>query len=318
MKKELLLTVLVLTVISLQLVIAQPNPGTLDANDTDTATVSVELASRTMVDVNPASLTWTGVNPGSEGDSDDEVGGFFAIQIENIGSHNITHIWFNATYPSSRPFATGTNESYNAGNFVVLSKENVGEYYFPNRVEYNESRSLVYLKDPGGNMPPSGYSYGRFRNTSYEYFWMTPNDDSDCVGDTFYIGTSPHTETQTGKTDFTSATNRCSKTLSASSESGWCYVDLSDADCGGDAGIFDQYTIYVKNQTFDQVIFYHWNKDTPDTTSNAAYFWDASGDPGIPLLPGNSTVADIRVWVPYGVYEGYVTQGTLTVVVNDV
>jgi len=188
----------------------------------------------------------------------------------------------------------------------VLAKEGTNNYFFPNRKEYNESRSLVYLKDPGGNMPPSGYSYGRFRNSSYEYFWMV-QFTNDCVGETFYIGDQPHTETQTGTTDFQSG-DFTSGTLSAAT-SGWCYVDLPSP--------WNDYTIYVKNQTLDEVIFYHWNKDIP-AGNNVEYFWDAGGNPGIPLVPGNSTVIDIMVYIPYGVYEGYIKQGKLEVVVNDI
>jgi len=283
----------------------------LQVNDTDTAAVSVELASKTMVDVNPAELTWTGLNPGSEGTSSDEANGYFAIQIENIGSHNITHIWFNVSNPSSRPFATGTNASYDAGNFVVLAREGSSNYYFPNRLEFNESRSLVYLKDPEGDMPPDDWHYGRFRNTSYEYFWMAQKG-ATCAASTFYIGDVPHTESQTGKTDFSSATGRTQVTLS-DAEDGWCYGDI-----GGSNPFSGVYTIYVKNDTFDQVYFAHWNKDLHGGSgSNVAYFWDATSDPGIPLVPGNSTAANIRVWVPYGVYEGFSNQGTLTVIVND-
>ena len=105
----------------------------------------------------------------------------------------------------------------------------------------------------------------------------------------------------------------CVVTLAASSASGWCYADLAgstDTDCN----LFD-YTIYVKNQTYDQVFFVHWNKDflsTTDTANNKVYFFQGN------LVPGNSTVAEIRVFVPYGVYEGYSKKGTLTVIVSDV
>ena len=287
----------------------------LEVNDTDIVNVSVEVATQTWVDVNPAALTWTGVDPGSVGDSSKEQLGphYFAIQIENIGSHNITHIWFNNTYPSSRPFATGTNASYDAGNFVVLAKEGTSNYYFPNRLEFNESRSLVYLKDPDGNMPPSSsYTYGRFRNTSYEYFWMIAKGTT-CSGTTFYLGNTPHTATQTGTTDFTGS-DKISFSLN-DADSGWCYADIS----GAGNPLNGMYTVYVKNQTFDQVFFAHWNKDLHGGQgSNVKYFWDSSGDPGFPLVPGNSTAANIQVWVPYGVYEGYASQGTLTVIVNDV
>jgi len=284
----------------------------LEVNDTDTVNISIRVANRTMIDVNPAALVWTGINPGGVGYPDDS--GYFAIQIENIGSHNITHIWFNATYPTTRPFASGTNTVYDAGNFVVLAREPAGgatqtscegvTYYFPNRLEYNESRSLVYLKDPSGNMPPdtSSYSYGRFRNSSYEYFWMVSRG-TNCVGQTFYIGNTPHTETQTGTTDFTGTDVTSFNLAASSSHPGWCYGNITAGHP------LEGYTVYVKNETYDQVFFVHWNKDFEEGSTE--YFFSGN------LVPGNSTVACIQVWVPYGVYEGWVSQGTLTVLVND-
>ena len=279
------------------------------------------VATKTAADINPASFTWIGIDPGSVGGPTEEVNDYFAIQIENIGSHNITHIWFNSTYPASRPFATGTNSTYDAGNFVVLAREGTTAFYFPNRLEFNESRSIVYLRDPSGNLPPSSsYSYGRFRNTSYEYFWMVSRG-SNCDGQTFYIGESPHTELQTGTTNFqgagTSDDGVCVVELQASSaKPGWCYSDLPDSQTDPDCSKFN-YAVYVKNETYDQVFFVHWNKDWGEGT-NVEYFWSAdTGDyPGFPLVPGNSTVAQIRVFVPYGVYEGYVKQGVLTVLVT--
>jgi len=276
--------------------------------------VTVQIASKTAADINPAEFIWLGVNPGSVGGPSEEVNNYYAIQIENIGSHNITKIWFNATYPSSRPFASGTNSTYDTGNFVVLAQEGTNNFYFPNRLEFNESRSIVYLRDPSGNLPVDGnsYSYGRFRNSSYEYFWMVSRGDN-CVSQTFYIGEDPHTETQTGTTNFQGATTDddgvCVVTLAAADD-GWCYADLSgatDPDCAKFG-----YTVYVKNETYDQVFFAHWNKDLlGGYGSNQQYFFNGN------LVPGDSVIGLIRVFVPYGVYEGYIKTGILTVIVSD-
>ena len=279
----------------------------LAVNDTDIVNISVQIATKTMVDVNPAALTWIGVDPGSVGGPSQEIEGpnYFAIQIENIGSHNITHIWFNATYPASRPFASGTNSTYDAGNFVALRREGATtDFYFPNRLEFNESRSIVYLRDPSGNLPPSSaYSYGRFRNTSYEYFWMVSRG-ANCDGQTFYIGEDPHTESATGTTNFQGATTAddgvCVVSLQASTaRPGWCYSDLPDSSNDPDCAKFN-YAVYVKNETYDQVFFVHWNKDFSDTSNKIEYFYEGN------LVPGDSSIAYIRVYVPYGVYEGYV------------
>ena len=299
----------------------------LTVNDTETANISVTIGTVTMVNLDPYVLSWQGLNPGEIGNSTYESNGYFAVQIENIGSHNITHIWFNTTYPTSRPFGTANVSAYDAGNFVVLAKENLsevpggatasycegldkyGRYKYPNRVEYPEVRSLVYLRDPGGNMPPQGYDYGRFRFADEEYFWMVSNSSS-CEGQTFYIGVNPHTETQTGSVDFNNSAERVTVTLSSPAVDGWCYGNISGhSELGG-------YGVAVQNGTSGanrKVALVWWNKDFISNGAIGYYLFEGQN-----LVPGQSTAACIKVYIPYGVYEGTVKTGILTVLVNSV
>ena len=266
------------------------------ANDTDDATVTITIATQTWVNVDPETLDFGTVNPGAASPMKQ-------IQIENIGSMNITKIWFNVSQPSERPFATGNGSKYDPGNFIRVKPEGADEsqYYFIDRVEFNESRSLVYLTDPDGNTPPSGYNYGRFRNGSYEYFWMV--QPGDCAGKTFYIGNNPHTKTESGTINFQTG-SKTTVTLTAG-PTGWCYGDITSGPLAG-------YVIVVKNNTADVVRWYKYNKDAPaaDSATNDVYFFEGT------LYPGNSTVADLQMLVPYGVVLGQKT-GTLTVLVND-
>jgi len=293
----------------------------LTVNDTETANISVIISTVTMVNLDPYVLSWQGLQPGDIGTNDTEVNNYFAIQIENIGSHNITHIWFNATYPSSNPFGTANVSAYDAGNFVVLATEPTGgatasscnaldkydDYKYPNRVEYPEVRSLVYVRDPNGNMPPENFDYGRFRFADEEFFWMVSND-TDCSGKTFYIGNVSHTETRTGTVDFSSSTDIVQVNLNTAVE-GWCYGNIS-----GHSEL-DGYGVLVQNGTSGanrKVMLVWWNKDALSTGAVGHYFYEGN------LVPGNSTAACIKVYIPYGVYEGTVKTGILTVVVNSV
>jgi len=310
MKKWFILLLALIAILPVGTVRAQ-----LQVNDTESTNVTVTVSSVVMVDINPASFTWTGVEPGSVGGPNEETNGYFAIQIENIGSRNITHIWFNNSWSTGREFATGTNTNIDSGNFVVLAREG-GNYYFSGRREWNESRSLVYLKDFAGSIPPaSNYYYGRFHNASYEYFWMTDASTyCNTTGHTIRIGNTPHTESQTGSTNFQTGSGQYTEitlTNAGGSDASWGYAAITSGPLSG-------YCIAVY-YTCDQVIFYKWNKDAPGGTSctNAEYFWDANSNPGFPLVPGNSTVANIRVFVPYGIYEGQLKKGFLTVFVND-
>jgi len=282
-------------------------------NVTDTITIDIEVSELTMIDINPTSLTWSdteAVPPGGEGVEK-------AIQIENIGSTNITYIWFNNTYPSSRPFGTGANASYNAGNFIAIRRNETGKkHYFPNRVDYNESNILIYLT------VPSGYKYGRFRNTSYEYFWaVTEGASGNCTDGTFKIGKVAHTQTQTGSTDLTTCdngltatgTNPCREgTLTPATEPEyagmWGWADLY---VGPDSD-YVNYTVAV-NAYCNMTMFYMWNKDAPggQASSHAQYFTTST------LTPGDSIIANVKAWVPYGVAYGYATQGTLTVIASS-
>ena len=322
--------------------------GNLTINDSETSNVTVILSTVTMVDINPAAFTWQGVDPGSVGDDTEETNNFYAIQVENIGSHNITHVWFNATYPTSSPFAVGSTANTNSGNYVVLANATQNgsiinnrtkfeetfnlSYRFINRVEYNETRPLVYLTDPDGNMPPNNtkYLYGRFRNASNEYFWMLRIDDGSCEDNEFYIGDEAHTKWTTGSVNFANPGCVAGLTNSPGTGIGACRVGtltnnsvLSGAGATsryGYANILigtEKYCVVVVNCT--RVFFSHWNRDFPFnlcTSPYARYAWDSSLDG--PLTPGDSFVMGIKVRVPFGIYEGNSNQGYITAIVNDV
>jgi len=316
MKNRVRLIVLSLVLLAL----AMQTVSGLQINDNESATIGVTVASQTWVDVNPAALSWTGINPGGTGGQSEEAGGFYAIQIENVGSENLTHVWFNTSVPSSRPFGTGLASNYDAGNFIVIAREGNGTFLFPNRLEFNESKTLVYLKDPGGSMPPddSSYKYGRFRNASKEYFWFAePDTSGDCNSSsaTFYMGRIPHTKEQTGTVDFSS----CSGTLVQEGGTGCGSGSLTQSTTDPEWGYVDvsvngsDYTVAV-SQDCSRVYFTSWNKDGVGAEDgSAAKYFSAST-----LMPGESLIAEMKVYVPYGVAVGSVSQGLLNVVVNNV
>ncbi|MBN2517273.1 MAG: hypothetical protein JXB14_00350 [Candidatus Altiarchaeota archaeon] len=294
-------------------------------NDSQNSTIIVRIQQQTYVNLDPAVLNWVGVNPGSEGNSTHENNGYTAIQIENIGSRNITYIWLNTTYPRIRPEARGTADFYDTGNFVAIAREN-DRYYFPNRVDYNETRSLVYLKDPAGSRPPNAgnYHYGRFRNGSSEWFWFVdktgsgPGDDCSETGTNFYIGDVAHTRTSTGSADFSSCDAGLTNAPAANCRSGtltndpdypdWAYADVN---VGGAL-----YTVAV-NSACNMTMWNHWNKDGPGGHfgSYSEMFWNGTTNGN--FTPGNSTVANIKVFIPYGTYEGNIASGQLMVIVSD-
>lgn len=277
------------------------------AQDDESSAIILDVGEQMMIDLTPASFSWSSLNPGT-------VGSVKQAQIENIGSDNITTIWFNVTQPTSNPYGSGNNGSYEASNFVWIARED-GNYYAVDRLEFNETRGLVYLKDPDGNSPPNGtkWVYGRFRNATQEWFWMFDKTGDTCVSNNFYIGDVAHTESVTGTVDFSGA---CVNDLTASpgascrygtltdSGDGWCYADIN---IGG-----LNYTIAADDTNLDRVRWSHWNQDLPGSGTYIESFYSGT------LYPGNSTVANITVHLSYGVSSGTLNQGELYVIASDV
>ena len=180
----------------------------LTANDTDPATVTITVASQVMVDITPAELSWTGVNPGSEATSGGNIGsGIWAIEIENIGSANITGIWFNTTYETSKPFASGNPQAYDAGNMVKIARAQDGTYYYADKAEWNQTKVPIYV-----TLPANYNMTGRFRDANHEWFFAVVDTGSGCQSGALYLagdtgsGTTlaaAHNETQTGDVDLT-------------------------------------------------------------------------------------------------------------------
>ncbi len=283
-------------------------PKAAAVNVSDSSDIILDVGEKTLIDLTPSSFSWGAIDPGS-------TGSIKQAQIENIGSTNLTKIWFNVTQPSSNPYGTGSNGSYRSSNFVWISKES-GNYYAVDRLEFNETRSLVYLTDPDGNMPPNEtkFSYGRFRNASFEYFWFLDKSGGNCDGATFYLGDVAHSKEATGTINFdpgggcTSGLNNAPGTTCRSGAltdagNNWCYAD---ANIGGDS-----YVIGINNTDLGYAVRWsHWNQDFPgaDSASNDETFYSGL------LYPGNSTVANITVYLSRGVAKGRLNTGTLFVI----
>lgn len=290
----------------------------------DSVLISVNVSAKTMVDINPAELSWSGVEPGGEYGASYEQNNYQNIWIENIGSVNITHIWFNNSIPTQRPFATSAPYLYDPANFVVVANTSAGApdspYLYINRVEYEEDDPL-YVKVPNTTLDSKGVIFGRFRNGSEEYFFEYITGDATgatCSGGTLYINTSsPKTKESTGDVDLT---NNPTVTLTA--------VTISDAGLQNgkqyDVGLLDfgngeKYCVFVPENcqaTGEKVYFVRWNADfladagvqaAGCTGFNSGYINSA------PVLPGGFYKTWIHIRVPYGTVEGVLKQGSVTV-----
>lgn len=294
----------------------------VNTTTTDTANVSVQVAALTLIDVTPNRFVFnnSALNPGSTGTSTDlynqnrDTPG--SMQIENIGSTNITHIWFNTTYESSNPFGQGDSDLYDSGNYVTIAREASSSYYFVNRVEYNHTRELVYLNRPAG-----WSSYGRIRNTTYEYFWVVEDKAvaANCNTTNIRIGRNYHSQSVEGSTNFDTGEGAADGTdfdEFTLNDAGWIGANVGYTEI--DTGPLDGYAIAVW-ECGEKVMLYKYNMDAPGASADyaansgtyASYFWVNTTDGN--LHPGNSTVAKLQVRVPYGVQMGYSREGTITV-----
>ncbi len=315
-KKEILSGLFLLIFVALAFSVAigmnAKNVEATTINASDIITVLVNISKKCIVDISPSSLNWTTpMDPGSEG-------AYKSIQIENMGSVNLTYVWFNNSYPSSRPFGTGLSTAYDAGNFMTISNNTDGQtYYFPNSVEYNESSPIVYLRGPDSNTPP-GVPYGRFRNASREYFWSVwdnnGGNDGNYTNADFYIGSTPHTQTATGDADLSDNAPNTLTLVSTGSEAGKWGVASINVN-----GMLICVAVY---QDASKAMFYKWNMDAPGAESgpgcsNAAYFINGTANGNI--MPGASGYARVAPFVPYGVVYNQTQPeitGTITVLVT--
>jgi hypothetical protein len=295
----------------------------------DTIQLWVRVAQKTMVDIQPDNLGWDGVQPGTETNASQLWGWPSkkpAVQIENIGSTNISRIWFNATYPASNPFGTGRSNAYNAGNFVVVKSNSsaAAPYFFPNLIEYNESE-MIYLQLPTLNGP---WAHGRFRAANKEYFWAINVSGGNCSKKPmFRIGKNPHNASLLGSVDLrdaacelnlngTAAGSTCRRgTLTRTNRAPytgnnmWSYADVAI----GTNAAYENYTVavYWNCTSKVKIMFYKWNMDAPGAQESAkhpAYFSATT------LKPGDHIIGNVKLRIPYGTAYGNIT-GSLTATV---
>jgi hypothetical protein len=311
--------ILLLLLFTSNFVSAQSNVTSID-----TIQLWVTVSEKTMVDIQPDLLAWQNVPPGSETLVSQAVG--FpkeAVQIENIGSTNISYIWFNNSYPNNMPFGSGDPSEYDAGNFVIIRRNQSGaDWFFPNRVEYNES-TIIYLQLPS---PESDWAHGRFRSANKEWFWAVNASSGVCNESNFRIGKVVHNQSQLGSVDLRACDagltatggNPCREgdltatTMAPYANGEWGWSDLYM----GDNTNYENYTVAVYHNCSQQVtaMFYHWNKDAPGAQEGAIHpeYFHATK-----LNPGEHIVANVKLRVPYGTAAGNIT-GALTVTVQAI
>lgn len=256
------------------------------AQDSDNTTVTVDVNPTTALDINPTSLSFTGVQPKSFDPGSDN--GFPGVEIENSGSKNISEVSLNTTNNADKPFGTGLQGEYNAGNLLQARPEqglpettsidasptgnsDQSGYHYVSRIDFNETRKLSYIKTPQTESELDStdfvWRYGRFRSGNETFFWAirgstATGDANICDGEVgaalLRVGTLSHTDERRGTTDFTDS----------NAEN---FVNVSVSESGGSTpyGRANQVEINTSagNTTYDVLSYCD---DTSSTDSNGA------------------------------------------------
>ncbi len=293
------------------------------ANASDIVTIYVNVSKKVLVDINPSSLTWYNLEPGNDYGAAYEKNNYENIWIENIGSVNISKIWLNNSYPSSRPFGTGNPLAYDPANFIVVANNSVNSpdspFMYINRVEYEENDTL-YIKVPNTSLTYPGIIFGRFRNGTREYFFeYVSSYANNCSNGYLYMNTSYlYAKTQTNTGDIDIRDNQITGQFVPVTLSNGGVLDGKQFDVGYvkfDTG--DEYCVFVPVNcpgTGAKVFFVRWNADFLDDTGLPVQCQNLKGYLNKdPIPPGGFYKAWVHIRVPYGTAYGDLSPGTVTV-----
>ena len=344
-RKDLLTTSLVLTLFITAFTVSAagqlPNP-----TDENNLNVDVNISKKTIIDIQPSSFSWgqgAGVDVGAVAGPENESNKYGRIQIENLGSENISKVWFNTSVPSQRPFGTGNSGAYDPGNFIALDSNDstVTDFnQFVNRREFGidkpgNSKDIIYLDTP------ADWDFGRFRTAGKEYFWTLDEGAgsvTDLTGNTFRIGINHHDQTQQGTTaldgpcsggDGSTGSNQCNEyTLSTTTPDSttWAFTDVEVGALDDDGTSGREYCAVmneseVTSNNRPSIYFIKWNKGFPGTDQGdcaQVTNYTVGGSSGTDaLVPGDWITRNIRARIPFGVVSDQLNTGSMYVLATS-
>lgn len=309
--------------------------------------VNVTITGQTIIDIQPSSFAWglsgAGLEPGTFAGPSEELNSYGRIQVENLGSVNISQVWFNTTAPAQRPFGTADSSLYDSANFIQLSSNDStagplrSSNTFVERTEYgidsSSTQDIIYLETN------NGWDFGRFRNGSQEYFWTVDDTTAGLAGATFRIGLDHHNSTQTGSTNLdqtcvggdeaTAGGASCNGYSLTEVTAGGTTYGVTEVEIGAEdtnlaahdgganyCAVMDSTQVTGTNNP--EVEFIKWNANnpavqaSPDCQAVTQYMIN-----GTELAPGAWETMNIRANIPYGVVSGTLPTGQLTVLANS-
>jgi hypothetical protein len=280
----------------------------------DTATVDVTVSASTLVDISPNITIFgtLGVNSTSATNT---------TTIVNIGSNPITSVYASVTNDAAGagsggyfgPFGQDAVSNYNAGNFLQIDNDTTGsDFFFVNKNEFNTevpgyvtnatSQVAFFRIRVGGE----GEYFASLRNTT--------TGGSGCHNGTLAISSVAFNQKNSGETDFSDGTPAFTQLVGTAAaealpraDPGWGFADFT---IGGNG-----YCVAVNNSC-NELKLIKWNQgvppyDTDNRCTNDMNLWSTT------INPGGIHNINLRVAVPFGVSDGSVGQGTLTIHINS-
>jgi len=270
-------------------------------------TINVSVESVTQIRINPTSVNWTTINPGS-------TGGVREIDVINIGSTNVTGIYGyvdTIADESMNPIGNSSAQAYAAGGVLTLRRNETGTlHYFAGRLDWNYTRTADAIQLI--TLPTGAVSWGWARNASYEYVWAVVNGTPMNATDGFGCNETGTVIRMNKYDDVGNTTTRDVNSVSTSYPGGW---QGSTPDWGlfsFEEGPWAGYCVAVfRNCT--KIYSYKFDKRNTGGTNfaqcnNTQYFNTTTF-----IGPNEVQTINLDSWVPYGTPAGDLLQGTLTI-----
>ena len=266
--------------------------------------VNVSVEGVTEIEINPYSLTWTDVAPGTEG-------GVLEIDVKNIGSTNVTGFYGyvdTLTDETTNPIGSSNSQDYASGGVLTFRRNESGaEHYFAGRVEWNNTNRIELI-----TLPTDAVSWGWFRNASVEYVWGLANGTS---------AEDNHWCNESGASLIVNKYDDNGTSMTRNVDGGTYSDDGGTVSTGVDWGIFDGFSAgpwqnycvaAYYNCTKLYVYKYDRNFDSTATCADLGFLnttmWRG---------PSEIQTINLNVWMPYGVPAGDMLQATLTIYATE-
>ena len=265
-------------------------------------TVEVSITSYAEITLDPSSIGWYEVIPGT-------TGGVKYVDVENTGSANLTNMYAYVDTnedETSTPYTTGWAQSYAAGGVIAFANMTLGvnatagteKYFFAGRLEWNWTEVVGNTDHSTLNQSPT--AWGFFRNVSNDYYWIVRNGTNASADDgAVYCNNSGAVFAIEDDKDLGTVDTRTPDAVGITYEgtynddSPWGIFSVNRVT----SPLYDM--CVAVNYTCDKIYIYKYDKRNEfGLCSNSDYIKASK------LAPGGVERLSLDVWIPKGIPLG--------------